>query len=194
MTEPTPVNPADASASTPGFGPVPPVPSSNPVFTAPVPPLRSRKTPLLAIATCAALLAGAAGFWWGSRDDSDSLGPLRSVDISAARLVEAEADEDCDDYDDLSYNDCDAETTYKFKYKIRNEGDEIASYSAVINAFDEDGNFIGQDYISVSHLAPGKTKSDENEFGEYSNFEGDNKPSDIAVLRVAHVERTALAN
>ncbi|MFI6892874.1 FxLYD domain-containing protein [Streptomyces sp. NPDC050256] len=119
----------------------------------------------------------------------------RSVEIRrhiGRRLTEAEADEDCDDSDNLSYNDCDAEAT--FKYKIRNDGDEIASYSAVINAFDEDGNFIGQDYVSVSHLAPGKTKSDENEFSTYSSFEGDNKPSDIATLRVAHVERVALAN
>ncbi|MGC4945751.1 hypothetical protein ACLQ2N_05970 [Streptomyces sp. DT224] len=194
MTDPGNARPADAPSPAPGFGTLPPLPSSDPAVAVPSPSPRSRKTSLLAVATCAVLLAGAAGFWWGSRDSDDSLGPLSSVDISAAKLAEAEADEDCDDYDDASYNDCDTETTFTYKYKIKNEGDEMASYSAVINAFDEDGNFIGQDYVSVSHLPPGKTKTDDGEFSTYSNFEGDKEPSDISTVRVAHVERTPLAN
>ncbi|MGW2179606.1 hypothetical protein ACWCXX_16195 [Streptomyces sp. NPDC001732] len=175
--------------------PMPTAPPTLPSATAgPSSPGDPRKWPFIAIAVCTALLTGAAGFWWGSNDVNDSAGPLDHVEISGGKLTEGEVSEDCDDHDSLSYNDCDSGTTYKFKYRVKNEGDGIASYSAVVNAFDEDGNFIGQDYVLVSHLAPGKTKSDEGEFSTYSTLEGDNELSDIATLKIAHVERTALAN
>ncbi|MER5498547.1 hypothetical protein ABT096_15310 [Streptomyces sp. NPDC002561] len=185
--EPTPVVPTQ-------LPPVPTTPPATAAAPASTTQPRSAKSPFVAVALCAALLSGAAGFWWGSNDADDSVGPLDHVEVSGGKLAKGEADEDCDDYDNLSYNDCDSETTYKFKYRVKNEGDGIASYSAVVNAFDEDGNFIGQDYVLVSHLAPGKTESDEGEFSTYSTLEGDNELSDIATVRIAHVERTALAN
>ncbi|MEU3605997.1 hypothetical protein AB0E83_11170 [Streptomyces sp. NPDC035033] len=175
---------------------LPPAPTTPPPVPAPAPTAQRRlaKAPFIAVALCAALLTGAAGFWWGSNGAADSAGPLDHVEISGGELTEGGADSDCDDSDSFSYNDCDTDTTYTFKYKVKNEGDDLANYSAVVNAFDEDGNFLGQTYIAARHLAPGKTDSDEGEFNEYSTLEGDSELSDIATVRLAHVERTTLAN
>jgi hypothetical protein len=121
------------------------------------------------------------------------------VEVSGGKLTESENSllddgEECDDSDEFSYNDCDATTAYEFVYKITNEGDEPANYAVIVNGFDEDGDFVGQAFVSATHLSPGKTDADTGEFDEYVELEGDHTLSDIASVKVAHVERVALAN
>lgn len=120
------------------------------------------------------------------------------VEVSGGKLVTGSS-EDCDDTDEFSYNDCDSysdsdDETYEFVYKITNKGDEPANYSVIINGFDEDGDFIGQTYIGTTHLAASKTDADKGEFDEYVTLEDGHELSDIKSVKVAWVERMALAN
>ncbi len=124
---------------------------------------------------------------------------MSHAEVSGGKLTESENDlldegEECDDSDEYNYNDCDAGTAYEFIYKITNEGDEPANYAVIVNSFDKDGDFIGQAFVSATHLAPGKTDADTGEFDEYAELEDDHSLSDIDSIKIAHVERIVLAN
>ncbi|MGX1133753.1 hypothetical protein RKD49_005943 [Streptomyces glaucescens] len=179
--------------------PMPPAPPTTPVPWSATSPVRRRKRALMAGAA-ALLLAGGGITWWALTRDGD---PIDHVEISGGKLVADDSDsysdsEDCDDTDEFDYNDCDysdsEDEVYEFVYKITNKGDEPANYSVVLNAFDEDGDYVGQTYIGSTHLAPGKTDADESEFDEYTTLEDDRELSDIKSVKVAYVERMALAN
>lgn len=186
----------DNAPPTPGAATPPPPPGTPPAPpTADRPPRRPGKRTLIAAVAAAIPLVGGGVIWWALADDD----PISHVEVSGGKLVENENSllddgEECDDFDDYSYNDCDASTAYEYIYKITNEGDEPANYAVIVNGFDEDGEFIGQSYISVTHLAPDKTDADTGEFDEYSDLEDDHSLSDIASVKIAHVERIPLAS
>lgn len=186
--------------------PAPPYPAAPP--TAPPAPVttvdhRDRAGGLApavvaALAVLALLLAGATAWWALGKDDEGGGGdPLEHVEVSGGKLTVDENDSEyCDDTDIYSYNDCDADSDeiYTFTYEITNKGDGPANYSVIVNAFDDDGDFVGQTYIGATHLKSGRTESDKGEFSEYSTLEDDRELSDIASVKVAHAERTPLAN
>lgn len=198
MTESTPERP-DTTAPPPPPPPPAAPPTATQSFAAPAPAAttgrRWSKGLLIAACVTALLLAGGGVAWWALADDDD---PLDHVEVSGGKLVIEEGDsyELCDDTDEFTYNDCDEETdeTYEFVYRITNEGGEHANYSVIVNAFDEDGDFVAQTYIGSTHLAAGKTDADKSEFNEYSEIEDRHELSDIATVKVAYVERVALAN
>ncbi|SEC02017.1 hypothetical protein SAMN05216483_0892 [Streptomyces sp. 2131.1] len=177
---------------------VPPVPEAPPLAVAVGPRRNSGRRTLIIAAVVAALLIGGGATWWALADDGAG-DAMSHVEISGGKVIDSENsllddDEECDDTDDLSYNDCDADSAYEYIYKVTNEGDEPANYAVILNAFDEDGDFIGQTYFSATHLLPGKSKADTGEFNKYSEFPEDDEVTDIASVKVAHVERVALAN
>lgn len=187
-------DPANAAPQTPGPHDQSPLPAAMP----PASPGRPGRRALIVAAAVAVLLAGGGGAtWWALADDGDA---MSHVEVAGGKLVADESSEDCDDTDVLTYNDCDiytdsdTDTTYEFVYKITNKGGGHANYYAIVNAFDEDGEFVGQTYITTTHLAPGKTDADKDEFNDYSILEDGHELSDIASVKVAHVERTELAN
>ncbi|WP_416972866.1 hypothetical protein [Streptomyces sp. 4F14] len=166
----------------------------------PQPPVTPRrgldKRALIAVGAVAALLVGGGVAWWTLKGDGDA---LSHVEVSGGKFVERtndnlDAGEKCDDTDEYGYNDCYADSSYEFTYKITNEGDEHANYVAIVNAFDKGGEYVGQAYINAVHLAPGKSDADTGEFGEYSDLADGHSLKDIASVKVAHVLRTALAN
>ncbi|MFH0177547.1 hypothetical protein ACIA6D_24135 [Streptomyces cacaoi] len=200
MTENTPERPETAPA------PAIPAPAARPAFptmpsTAPPPPAAvpqrpARKRALIATAAVAVLLVGGGVTWWALADGDNA---MSHVEVSGGKLTESENSlldegEECDDTDEFTYNDCDADTAYEFIYEITNKGDEPANYAVIVNGFDEDGDFVGQAFVSTTHLRPGKTDADTGEFDEYAELEGDHTLSDIDSVKVAHVERVALAN
>jgi hypothetical protein len=182
---------------------LPPMPPAPPTASPPwaAPQGRRPKRAFIVGAAVAVLLAGGGITWWALSGDGD---PMDHVEVSGGKLVTGDSDsygdgEDCDDTDEFSYNDCDSysdsdDATYEFVYKITNKGDEPANYSVIVNGFDEDGDFIGQTYIGTTHLAAGKTDADEGEFDEYITLEDGHELSDIKSVKVAYVERMALAN
>jgi len=194
MTQGTPERPD----STP-----PPLPAAPPTYTAvhpyptAVPANGKRGRTLTVVVAVVVLLLAAAGVsWWALAGEEDD--PIDHVEVSGGKLITSDSDayEDCDDTDEYTYNDCDTDTdeTYEFVYKITNKGDGPANYSVIVNAFDEDGDFLGQTYIGSAHLAAGKTDADKSQFSDYSELEDERELSDIASVKVAHVERVALAN
>lgn len=205
----TPERPDSAPAPNPEPASSPPLPSTPPsappaphAFQAPRPtvdrrPGSRRRTLVLAViaAVVVAFLAGGGVTWWVLGEEDDDV--RDHVEVSGGELVADDSDDAyCDDDDIYSYNDCDTDPdeTYEFNYRITNKGDGPANYSVVVNAFDEEGDFVGQTYVGTTHLAAGETDSDEGEFNEYSDFEGKRELSDIASVKVAHAERIALAN
>ncbi|WP_158709281.1 MULTISPECIES: FxLYD domain-containing protein [unclassified Streptomyces] len=199
---------SDNTPEGPEAVPAPPVPATPPT---PVPPApgggsgrRGNRIRLVA-AAAAVLVVGSGVSYWALSGDGD---PMDHVAVSGGKLVTGDSDVDddsdddayCDDTDTYTFNDCDTdddaepESTYEFVYKITNEGDEPANYSVLVNAFDKDGDYVGQTYLGVEHLAPGKTDADKSEFTSYGTFQDKHGVSDIASVKVAHVERTALAN
>ncbi|MER6186015.1 hypothetical protein [Streptomyces sp. NPDC001652] len=181
---------------------LPPMPPAPPTASLPwaAPQRRRRKRAFVIGSAVAVLLAAGGIIWWALGDNGD---PMDHVEVSGGKLVTGDSDsgdsEDCDDNDEYSYNDCDAysgsdDPTYEFVYKITNKGDEPANYSVIVNGFDEDGDFIGQTYIGTTHLASGKTDADKGEFDEYVTLEDGHELSDIKSVKVAYVERMALAN
>ncbi len=202
MTESTPERP---DTTTPPPTPPPPAapaapPTATQSFPAPAPAAATGRRPgkglLIAACVTALLLAGGGVAWWALADDDDD--PRGHVEVSGGKLVTEKDDtyELCDDTDEFTSNDCDEDTdeTYEFVYRITNEGGEPANYSVIVNAFDEDGDFVGQTYIGSTHLAAGRTDADKSEFNEYSEIEDRHELSDIATVKVAYVERLALAN
>lgn len=180
--------------------PMPPAPPTAPLPWA-APQTHRRKRAFIVGAAVAVVLVGGGITWWALAGDGD---PMDHVEVSGGKLVTGDGDsysddEECDDTDEFSYNDCDSysdsdDATYEFVYKITNKGDEPANYSVIVNGFDEDGDFIGQTYIGTTHLEAGKTDADEGEFDEYVTLEDGHELSDIKSVRVAWVERMALAN
>jgi len=170
----------------------PPAPPAPPI--ADRPPRRPGKRALTAAVAAAILLVGGGTTWWALADDD----PMDHVEVSGGKLVESENSllddgEECDDSDGYAYNDCDSDTAYEFIYKITNEGGEPANYAVIVNGFDKDGEFIGQTYVSATHLVPGKSDADTGDFDEYSELEDGRSLSDIASVEIAHVERISLA-
>ncbi|MBB5934249.1 hypothetical protein [Streptomyces zagrosensis] len=157
---------------------------------------RSIRGPLIAAAVALVLAAGGGITWWALRDHEDTMG---HVEVNNGKHVSgsSDSDEECDDYDDYTYNDCDTEdepdSSYTFTYKITNKGGDYANYRVIVNAFDDDEDYVGQSYLATSHLAPGKSEADSAEFEDY-NLTGSNSADDIETIKLAHVERTALAN
>ncbi|MFE9937749.1 FxLYD domain-containing protein [Streptomyces hirsutus] len=146
-------------------------------------------------AVVVAFLAGGGVTWWALGEENTDV--RDHVEVSGGELVADDSDDAyCDDDDIYSYNDCDTDPdeTYEFSYRVTNKGDGPANYSVVVNAFDEEGDFVGQTYVGTTHLAAGETDSDKGEFNEYSDFEGKRELSDITSVKVAHAERIALAN
>ncbi|MFI1417681.1 hypothetical protein ACH4VX_06760 [Streptomyces sp. NPDC020731] len=194
MTENTPERP-DTTPPPPPTAP----PTATQAYPMAVPATtegrRPAKRALIIAAVVVLLLAGGGVAWWALADEGDA---IDHVEVSGGKLVTEDSDayEDCDDTDDYTYNDCDSDTdeTYEFVYRITNEGDEPANYSVIVNAFDEDGDFVGQTYLGSTHLAAGRTDADKSEFNEYSEFDDKRELSDIASVKVAYVERVALAN
>ncbi|MFD5773875.1 hypothetical protein [Streptomyces fungicidicus] len=183
-------------------------PEAVPAPPTPVPPTPGARRPgnriRVIAAAVAVLLVGGGVAYRALAGDGD---PMDHVEVSGGKLVVDDSDsyddsddEYCDDTDIYSFNDCDAdddtepESTYEFVYEITNEGDEPANYSVLVNAFDEDGDYVGQTYIGAEHLAAGKTDADKSEFTSYGTFEDKHEVSDIASVKVAYVERMALAN
>ncbi|MFC9843190.1 hypothetical protein ACFWFF_19495 [Streptomyces sp. NPDC060223] len=193
-TAPAAQAPTLATATLPSFPTAPP--SVPPAGTA-GPQGHPRRRALIAIVAVAALLVGGGISWWALADGDDDA--MSHVEVSGGKVTESENSlldegEECDDTDEFTYNDCDTSTAYEFVYKITNKGDEPANYAVIVNGFDEDGDFVGQSFVSATHLGAGKTDADTGEFSEYAEFEGAHSPSDIASVKVAHVERVALAN
>lgn len=198
MTDHTPQRPEDApepaAAQPPYLAPLPPPPFGYP---AAVPPPRpANRAALVAVGVVAALLVGAGVTWWAVAGGDD---PMSHVEVSGGKLTEEDNDllgqgEQCDDSDEFDYNDCDASTAYQFDYKITNRGGEPANYTVIVNGFDDDGDFVGQAYVSATHLEPGRTDSDEGDFDKYVELEGSHTLADIDSIEVAHVERLPLAN
>ncbi|MFD8272017.1 FxLYD domain-containing protein [Streptomyces flaveolus] len=189
--------------------PTPPLtvgpPAAPPAPVLPTPGARrpGNRTRVIAAAVSVLLIGGGIAYWALSGDGD----PMDHVEVSGGKLVVNDSDsyddsddEYCDGTDIYSFNDCDAdddtepESTYEFVYKITNRGDEPANYSVLVNAFDKDGDYVGQTYISAEHLAAGKTDADKSEFTSYGTFEDQHGLSDIASVKVAYVERMALAN
>jgi hypothetical protein len=183
--------------------PMPQVPDVTPARTD-VPPYGPDATPrrlggrgaLVALGVVAGLLVGAGVTWWAVAGGDDA---MSHVEISGGKLAKERNDlldegENCDDRDKFEYNDCDASTTYSFDYEITNRGGEPANYTVIVNGFDDDGDFVGQAYVSSTHLGPGETDSAEGDFDEYVELADKHTLADIDSLRVAHVERLPLAN
>jgi len=200
---------SDSTSERPEAVPAPPLPAGSPTAPpTPVPPTPGARRPgnrtrVIAAAVSVLLIGGGVAYWALSGDGD----PMDHVEVSGGKLVVDDSDsyddsddEYCDDTDIYSFNDCDAdddtepESTYEFVYKITNKGDEPANYSVLVNAFDEDGDYVGQTYIGAEHLAAGKTDADKSEFTSYGTFEDKHEVSDIASVKVAYVERMALAN
>ncbi|MFE6281963.1 hypothetical protein [Streptomyces sp. NPDC057877] len=208
MTDSTPERPDTTtqhlSSPPPPAAPPYAYPATVTVPPPPAPPSRTGIRALVVTVVVVLLLAGGGTAWWAlARDDGgDGGGAIDHVELSGGKLVNDDSayGEDCDDTDAFSYNDCDTygssdtDATYEFEYEITNKGSGYANYSVIVNAFDEDGDFIGQTYIGATHLAAGKTDSDEGEFGEYDTFEDGRDASDIDSVEVAHVERRSLVN
>ncbi|GLW48153.1 hypothetical protein Stsp02_38150 [Streptomyces sp. NBRC 14336] len=164
-------------------------------YGAPPAPRRRRGLVIGAVAAVI-LLAGGGVTWWALTRDGDA---IDHVELSGGKLVKDTTDAyggECDDTDEYAYNDCEesADAVYEFKYKITNKGDGPANYSVIVNAFDEDGDYVGQTYIGASHVAAGKTETEKSEFDEYTTLEEGRELSDIDSVKVAWVERMALAN
>ncbi|MBC7269288.1 MAG: hypothetical protein H5T76_11270 [Streptomyces sp.] len=196
---PTQTTPIPAQPGTP----LPPQPPTAPPYGYPAPTAGggTRKGGLIAIGVVIGLLLAGGGFgaWWAVNDGDDGGNPTGHVEVSDGKLVTDDNlyGEECDDTDAFSYNDCDStstDATYQFDYEITNKGDGFANYSVVVNAFDEDGDYIGQTYIGATHLAAGKTEAEEGTFNEYDSFEDGHDVSDIESVEVAYVERRSLAN
>ncbi|MFE9763067.1 hypothetical protein ACFYPC_00825 [Streptomyces sp. NPDC005808] len=200
MTDHTPERPGTAAqapvlatATQPSF---PTAPPTVPAAATAGPQRHPRKLALIAAVTVAVLLVG-GGITWRALADGDD--PMSHVEVTGGKITESENSlledgEVCDDADEFTYNDCDASVAYEFIYKITNEGDEPANYAVIVNGFDEDGEFVGQSFVSATHLGPGKIDADTGEFGDYAELAGDHSVSDIASVKVAHVERVSLAN
>jgi hypothetical protein len=199
---------SDSTPERPEVAPAPPLPATPPTLVPPTPgggtSRRGNRTRLVAAAAAAVLVVGGGVTYWALSGDGD---PMNHVEVSGGKLVtDSDVDEDsdddayCDDTDLYTIDDCDTdddaepESTYEFVYKITNEGDEPANYSVLVNAFDKDGDYVGQTYLGAEHLAPGKTDADKSEFTSYGTLENKHGVSDIASVKVAYVERTALAN
>ena len=200
---------SDSTSERPEAVPAPPLPAGSPTAPpTPVPPTPGARRPgnrtRVIAAAVSVLLIGGGVTYWALSGDGD---PIDQVEVSGGKLVVDDSDsyddsddEYCDDTDIYSFNDCDAdddtepESTYEFVYKITNRGDEPANYSVLVNAFDKDGDYVGQTYIGAEHLAAGKTDADKSEFTSYGTFEDKHEVSDIASVKVAYVERMALAN
>ncbi|MFD9003392.1 hypothetical protein ACFV0T_20845 [Streptomyces sp. NPDC059582] len=192
--------PAPEAATQPAFPTAPPA-FPPPAFPPPpfppaVPQRRSRKRAFIACGVVAVLLVGGGVTWWALMDGDD---PMSHVELSGGKLTEGENslledDEVCDDADEFDYNNCDASKAYEFTYKITNKGEEPANYAVIVNGFDDDGDFVGQTFISATHLRPGTTDADTGDFDEYVELEDGHELSDIDSIEVAHVERVALAN
>ncbi|NIL50941.1 hypothetical protein HBK87_10185 [Streptomyces sp. 2BBP-J2] len=200
---------SDSTSERPEAVPALPLPVGPPTAPpTPVPPAPGARRPgnrtRVITAAVAVLLMGCGVAYWALTSDGD---PMDHVEVSGGKLVDDDSDsyddsddEYCDDTDTYSFNDCDAdidtepESAYEFVYKITNEGDEPANYSVLVNAFDEDGDYIGQTYIGTEHLAVGETDADKSEFTAYGTFKDRHEVSDIASVKVAYVERMALAN
>ncbi|MDT0401982.1 hypothetical protein [Streptomyces edwardsiae] len=181
----------------------PPTVPPTPVPSTPGARRPGNRTRVIAAAVAVLLIGGGVAYWALSRDGD----PTDHVEVSGGKLVVDDSDsyddsddEYCDDTDIYSFNDCDTnngtepESTYEFVYKITNKGDEPANYSVLVNAFDEGGDYLGQTYIGAEHLAAGETDADKSEFTSYGTFEDKHEVSDIASVKVAYVERMALAN
>ncbi|MBU5945653.1 FxLYD domain-containing protein [Streptomyces griseoincarnatus] len=200
---------SDSTSERPEAVPAPPLPAGSPTAaptpTPPVPGARrpGKRTRVIAAAVAVLLMGGGVAYWALSGDGD----PMDHVEVSDGKLVVDDSDsyddsddEYCDDTDIYSFNDCDTdddtepESTYEFVYKITNKGDEPANYSILVNAFDKDGDYVGQTYIGAEHLAAGETDADKSEFTSYGTFEDRHELSDIASVKVAYVERMALAN
>ncbi|MFD0318396.1 hypothetical protein [Streptomyces flavalbus] len=213
MTDGTPERHDSTPTPTAPGTPLPPHPAAPPPYAyptatlhspapVPAPPAapRTGRGALITIAVLVVLLlAGGGAAWWAlANEGTDDGGPLDHVEVSGGKLVSGD-DEECDDTDAFTYNDCDtydsgSDDTYEFDYEITNKGSGFANYSVVVNAFDEDGDFIGQTYIGSTHLAAGKTDADEGNFNEYDTFEDGRDVTDIESVEVAYVERRELAN
>ncbi|MFD6903676.1 hypothetical protein [Streptomyces sp. NPDC060077] len=199
----------DSTSESPEAVPAPPLPSGSPTAPpTPVPPTPGARRPgnrtrVIAVAVAVLLIGGGVTYWALSGDGD----PMDHVEVSGGKLVVDDSDsyddsddEYCDDTDIYSFNDCDAdddtepESTYEFVYKITNKGDEPANYSVLVNAFDKDGGYVGQTYIGAEHLTAGETDADKSEFTAYGTFTDQHELSDIASVKVAYVERMALAN
>ncbi|MBL3669714.1 hypothetical protein JL475_27780 [Streptomyces sp. M2CJ-2] len=183
---------------TPPYPAAPPPAPPAPVTTTDRRARAGRRVPAV-VAVLALLLAGGGVAWWalGKDDEGGGGDPLEHVEVSDGEFVVDDSDSEyCDDTDIYSYNDCDTDPdeTYEFAYEITNKGDGPANYSVIVNAFDDDGDFVGQTYVGATHLKPGRTESDKGEFSEYSTLEDNRELSDIASVKVAHAERTPLAN
>lgn len=178
----------------PGYLPPPTL-----VSPPPAPPRRlSRKGLLIAAGVALVLAAGGGVAWWALDDDEPDA--MTHVEVNNGKVITESdtgtSDEDCDDYDEYTYNDCDTESetlAYSFVYKITNKAGNPANYSAIVNAFDKDGDFVGQTHLYVTHLAPKKSKADSAQFDDYELEEG-HSADDIDSIKLAHVERTGLAN
>ncbi|MEU6885378.1 FxLYD domain-containing protein [Streptomyces viridosporus] len=200
---------SDSTSERPEAVPAPPLPAGSPTAVpTPAPPVPGARRPgkrtRVIAAAVAVLLMGGSVAYWALSGDGD---PMDHVEVSGGKLVVDDSDsyddsddEYCDDTDIYSFNDCDTdddtepESTYEFVYKITNKGDEPANYSILVNAFDKDGDYVGQTYIGAEHLAAGETDADKSEFTSYGTFEDRHELSDIASVKVAYVERMALAN
>ncbi|MGV9954478.1 FxLYD domain-containing protein [Streptomyces cellulosae] len=196
---------SDSTSERPEAVPAPPLPAGSPTAAPTVPGARrpGKRTRVIAAAAAVLLMGGGVAYWALSGDGD----PMDHVEVSGGKLVVDDSDsyddsddEYCDDTDIYSFNDCDTdddtepESTYEFVYKITNKGDEPANYSILVNAFDKDGDYVGQTYIGAEHLAAGETDADKSEFTSYGTFEDRHELSDIASVKVAYVERMALAN
>ncbi|MBJ6642709.1 FxLYD domain-containing protein [Streptomyces sp. BSE7-9] len=200
---------SDSTSERPEAVPAPPLPAVSPTAApTPAPPIpgarRSGNRTRVIAAAVAVLLIGGGVTYWALSGDGD---PMDHVEVSGGKLVVDDSDsyddsddKYCDDSDIYSFNDCDAdddtepESTFEFVYKITNKGDEPANYSILVNAFDKDGDYVGQTYIGAEHLAAGETDADKSEFTSYGTLEDEHELSDVASVKVAYVERMALAN
>ncbi|MGW5848440.1 hypothetical protein ACWFQ8_10910 [Streptomyces sp. NPDC055254] len=142
----------------------------------------------MAAGVVTALALAAAGAWWTVSDGD----PADHVRITGSETADSDAKGKgtCDDSDEYQFNDCSA---YEVKYKITNPGGPPANYTVTVNAFDDDGDFIGQSEFLTRHVEGDKTETETSEFSAYAMEDG-RTVEEIDRVTVAHVRRVELAD
>ncbi|MEU3400807.1 FxLYD domain-containing protein [Streptomyces filamentosus] len=76
-------------------------------------------------------------------------------------------------------------SSYEYTVKFTNSGDKPVSYLVTVEAYDKDGDYLGEDSVSAKRLGPGKSSTDEGRFFDRSVPNG--TVSGIKTLKVTEV-------
>ncbi|MFF3210806.1 hypothetical protein ACFYYB_09080 [Streptomyces sp. NPDC002886] len=76
-------------------------------------------------------------------------------------------------------------TTFRFNWKIVNSGTQAASYFVRFEAYDKDGDFLGEDSTSAKRIGVGKSEIGEGRFYDFSVKTKD--PKTVASVKIKEV-------